>query len=126
MDENNFDLNDPDTFAFDETPDEFVLFTPAGPVFTVRGIAHFTPRFERVGFDVAKISTKEEFDCAYHAWTCLEVQLLTDSIGKKASSSHQSNQHQVLFAAITQGFEAAEAAAKRLAHKNRAKLSSIK
>jgi hypothetical protein len=126
MDPNTFDLNDPDTFAFDETPDEFVLFTAGGPVFTVRGIAHFTPRFNEVGFDLANISTKDDFDRAYHAWTCLEVQLLTDSIGKKARSSHQSNQHQVLFAAITEGFEAADAAAKRLSHKNRAKLSSIK
>lgn len=125
MDNLNFDLHDDETFAFDESPDTFVRLDVTSIVFTVRGIAHFTPRFKAVGYAIADISTAEQFAIAYNRWLSLEVQLLTDSIEVKARSTNQANAHQVLLAAITGGFEDAQRAAQRLKHRALANLRAV-
>jgi len=125
MDNLNFDLHDEETFAFDDSPDEFVRLDSEPIVFSVRGIAYFGPRFKAVGYDIADISTAGQFNKAYNTWLNLEVQLLTDSIAQKAQSTHQANEHQVFLAAITGGFEEAAKAAHRLQHKSLAKLRAV-
>lgn len=120
-----FDLHDPETMAFDESPDQFVVFQGEGLVFTVRGIAHLAPRFAAVGVDIASLQSAADFHDAYARWTDLEAVMLLQAIETKAHSTNVVNEHQILLAAITQGFDAAEALTAKLVHKNRASLKSV-
>jgi Zn-dependent membrane protease YugP len=125
MDHLKPDLNDPDTFAFDDDPDAFVILSVYPIVFTVRGIAYFTARFRSVGVDIGLVTTPDQFDAAYHAWTLLEADLLMASISEKAGSSHQASEHKVLLAALQHGMPEAMRQAEKLVHKCRANLKSV-
>lgn len=125
MDHLKPDLNDPDTFAFDDDPEAFVMLSVCPIVFTVRGIAHFTPRFRSVGVDIGRVTTPEHFHAAYREWTLLEADLLMASISEKASASHQASEHKVLLAALEHGMPEAMRQAEKLVHKHRANLRSV-
>lgn len=118
----DLDLNDPETMAFDEAPDDFVMLDASPIVFTIRGLQHLTPRFKSVGYDIANISTPEQFKSAYDAWSDFEVTLLGEKIASRANATSQPNEHKILLAAMQGNYELADAEAKRLIHKKRANL----
>lgn len=121
----NIDLNDPDTMAFDERPDDFVEPNSDPIVFTIRGLRHFKPRFEAIGVELARIKTRAEFDAAYHEWTKLEAVLLADRVATRAQATNRPNEYQLLHAALTGSDADIEQARRRLAHQSIAQLKAV-
>ena len=118
-------LHDPEMLVFDAQPELFVLLDAVPPVFTIRGLRYFTPRFRMVGIEIATLRTECQFRAALLQWTTHETTLLFESIGAKAGATHQANEHQVLLAALMGDIDAAEAAMDRLEHQRRVGLKVV-
>lgn len=120
--ETDIDLENTDAFDFDESPNDFVNLETTPIVFTIRGLRYFTPRFRKMNVSIGTIKTKDQFQTLYRQWVVIEAKMLLGSIAKKAERTHQPNEHKVLLAALTEGLDAAQYQADRLAHAKRANL----
>jgi hypothetical protein len=95
-------------------------------VFTVRGLAYFTPRFKHVGVDIAMVATPEHFEHAWDRWLAVERVMLGEKVAAAARATHSPNEHQVLEAVLHGDVDATERALSRLEHRKRAGLSIVR
>jgi hypothetical protein len=118
-----FDVWHANGLLFDADPNLFVDFGHRPIIFTVRGLTYFAPRFKHVGFPIAAVNTKEQFESAYRAWLEVEDVLLKEKIANRSGSS---NEYSALQAVIDGDADAFEAMVKKLEHRQRANLKIVK
>lgn len=122
-----FNVWDEDGLVFDSAPELFVrLDAEPTIVFTVRGLAYFSPRFKHIGVDIAEINTREDFEKAMDRWLDVERVLLKEKVEAAARATRAPNEHQVLNAVLHGDIAAAERALARLEHQSRAGLSIVR
>lgn len=93
-------------------------------VFTVRGIAHFAPRFKHVGVDIATLRTADDFLAARKRWDDLEEVLLQDRVRDRAAGGDRDAK--ALMAIFDADPEAFDRHVKALEHRKRANLTVVR
>lgn len=120
-----FALWDEDGLIFDSHPELFVLLNRTPILWTVRGVAYFSPRFQHIGTPVAQIQTAAGFKHALDRWLAVERQLLLDRIEAKAHASGESLEYRFLQAVVDDNWEQAEKAVRLLEHRQRTGLKLV-
>lgn len=119
-----FELWTEDGLLASEQPDLFVDLTTHPIVFTVRGIAHFAPRFKHVGVDISALRTADDFLSARRRWDEVEELLLQERVTQRAASGdREAKALEAVFAADMDSFERHIRA---LEHRKRANLRIVR
>jgi hypothetical protein len=120
-----FDLWHEDGLLADEHPGLFVDLGRVPVVFTIRGIAYFSPRFRHVGVDIASITTRDQFESARWRWDQVEYQLLQERIRSRARPGVKADPYNALQAVLDGDSDAFERHIAALEHRKRAGLSLV-
>jgi len=120
-----FNLTDPEGLVYDEQPDAFVNLNSHPIIFSVRGLAYFSPRFKHAGIQISSLRTRQDFDGAYDLWMQIERNLLCDIVEQRAAAGPTNNEHQILQALWSGDLDRAENIARRIDHRKRAGLRIV-
>ena len=120
-----FNLTDPEGLAYDEDPGAFVDLNHDPIIFSVRGLAYFSPRFKHAGIQLFTLHTRVDFERAYDRWMAIERSLLCEMVEQRAAAGPTNNEHQILKALWHGDLDKAEDIARRIDHRKRAALRIV-
>jgi len=120
-----FGASEAEWMCFDDHPEWFVDVSHTPVVFSVRGIAFFSPQFRRFGVSISDVKTPEQFSEASMQASILQMQDLAIRINKIASTTYGASEHKLLNAVLHGTKEDISREARRLKHKQTAGLQAV-
>lgn len=122
-----FDLGatEAEWMCFDDHREWFVDVSRTPIVFTVRGIAFFSPQFRRFGLSISDVTTAEQFADASMQASLLQMQDCSIRLNQQAHRTHGASEYKVLDAAINGSPGDLDRELKRLQHKRTSGLQIV-